>query len=125
MSCYSVPDEETNSSSKESEDENEIMEDTSDKEKLKRMQIRNLKRLREKVREEEEKLRILKSSSNHSKESSAKIKETVSSNPLINESYDADCSSGNNALESPKKVNKIQQNMTFGSLRRYKLIVIP
>jgi hypothetical protein len=47
-----------------------------------RLQIRNLKRLREKVKEEEEKLRALKSSSS----GSAKIKAT-SSGTVVYKSY--------------------------------------
>ena len=48
-----------------------------------RLQIRNLKRLREKVKEEEEKLRALKSSSS----GSAKIKATSSGTVV----YKSDC----------------------------------
>ena len=69
----------SDSSAKESEDDEEYEIPppegaTTDKAKLQRLQIRNLKRLREKVKEEEEKLRALKSSSS----GSAKIKATSS-----------------------------------------------
>ena len=69
----------SDSSAKESEDDEEYEISppegaTTDKAKLQRLQIRNLKRLREKVKEEEEKLRALKSSSS----GSAKIKATSS-----------------------------------------------
>ena len=63
---------------------------------MKQLQLRNLKRLREKVKEEEEKLRALKSAA-------AKIKEASASGSIgeneMEEDYDADCS----ALESPHK----------------------
>ena len=77
----------SDSSAKESEDDEEyeippLDGATTDKAKLQRLQIRNLKRLREKVKEEEEKLRALKSSSS----GSAKIKAT-SSGTVVYKSY--------------------------------------
>ena len=56
------------SSAKESLSEDDS--DTEDPEKLQKLQIRNLKRLREKVKEEEEKLRVLKNSAAKIKDSS-------------------------------------------------------
>ena len=78
----------SDSSAKESEDDEEYEIPppegaTTDKAKLQRLQIRNLKRLREKVKEEEEKLRALKSSSS----GSAKIKATSSGTVV----YKSDC----------------------------------
>ena len=78
----------SDSSAKESEDDEEyeippLDGATTDKAKLQRLQIRNLKRLREKVKEEEEKLRALKSSSS----GSAKIKATSSGTVV----YKSDC----------------------------------
>ena len=77
----------SDSSAKESEDDEDYEIPppegaTTDKAKLQRLQIRNLKRLREKVKEEEEKLRALKSSSS----GSAKIKAT-SSGTVVYKSY--------------------------------------
>ena len=78
--------------------------------KMKQLQLRNLKRLREKVKEEEEKLRALKSAA-------AKIKESSSNGGTVggsssigenDEDYDADCS----AMESTPLKNKLMSNNT-------------
>ena len=128
-----MPEDCSDSSAKESgdEDDYEIPNpdgvSAADKAKLQRLQIRNLKRLREKVKEEEEKLRALNRSSSNvnvgsSQLAAAKIKggasaaaseviaitdnnNSASAATLTPPDYDADLSCS--ALESPKKVNKV------------------
>jgi hypothetical protein len=98
---------EDDSSAKESFSDESDSETEANDEKMKRLQLRNLKRLRDKVKEEEEKLRAMKSfSANH---------RDVKEQPIgDDDDYDADCS----ALESPKKVNRVHQNLVNnGSLR--------
>ena len=70
------------SSAKESLSEDES--ETEDPEKLQKLQIRNLKRLREKVKEEEEKLRVLKNSAAKIKDSSHNGKNKSTINQHLN-----------------------------------------
>lgn len=81
--------------------------ETEDPEKLQKLQIRNLKRLREKVKEEEEKLRALKNTAAKIKDSSAGSQ----SNLQKENDYDGDIS----ALESPQKVNKVHLKSPISS----------